>query len=77
MVDVNTIMGKPVSTHDGSVVLTVSKVAFGFGAGGSDFGDGVKKTRTAAGEKNLQLMFSSRLAAEAGLAYQCRQLRFF
>jgi len=51
MIDVNTIMGKPVSTHDGSVVLTVSKVAFGFGAGGSDFGDGVKKTRTAAGEK--------------------------
>ncbi|MFD3446228.1 GerW family sporulation protein [Microbacteriaceae bacterium 4G12] len=37
MVDVNTILGKPVSTLDGNVVLTVSKVAFGFGAGGSDF----------------------------------------
>ena len=37
MVDVNTIVGSPVSTADGKVVLTVSKVAFGFGAGGSDF----------------------------------------
>ncbi|WP_379968725.1 GerW family sporulation protein [Ectobacillus sp. sgz5001026] len=37
MVDVNTIIGKPVSTQDGSVILTVSKVSFGFGAGGSDF----------------------------------------
>ncbi|MFX3625318.1 MAG: GerW family sporulation protein [Ectobacillus sp.] len=37
MVDVNTIIGEPVQTADGGVVLTVSKVAFGFGAGGSDF----------------------------------------
>lgn len=37
MVDVNTIVGKPVATKDGSVILTVSKVSFGFGAGGSDF----------------------------------------
>lgn len=35
MVDVNTIVGEPVQTADGGVVLTVSKVAFGFGAGGS------------------------------------------
>ena len=32
MVDVNTIVGSPVSTADGNVVLTVSQVAFGFGA---------------------------------------------
>ncbi|MBO9128367.1 GerW family sporulation protein [Bacillus sp. 165] len=44
MVDVNTILGKPVSTPDGSVILTVSKVAFGFGAGGSDFEGNVKRT---------------------------------
>ncbi|UOY93272.1 GerW family sporulation protein [Ectobacillus sp. JY-23] len=43
MVDVNTILGKPVSTKDGSVILTVSKVAFGFGAGGSDFGSTSRK----------------------------------
>ena len=44
MVDVNTIVGKPVSTADGSIILTVSKVAFGFGAGGSDFNVNRQKT---------------------------------
>lgn len=37
MVDVNTIVGDPVQTPDGSVILPISKVAFGFAAGGSDF----------------------------------------
>lgn len=37
MVDVNTIVGDPVHTPDGSVILTVSKVGFGFVAGGSEF----------------------------------------
>lgn len=37
MVDVNTIIGDPVETPDGSVILTVSKVGFGFVAGGSEF----------------------------------------
>lgn len=40
MVDVNTILGDPVETPDGSVILTVSKVGFGFGAGGSEFNAG-------------------------------------
>jgi sporulation protein YtfJ len=38
MIDVNTIIGDPVETPDGSVILTVSKVGFGFAAGGSEFG---------------------------------------
>ncbi len=37
MVDVNTIVGDPVQTPDGSVILPISKVTFGFAAGGSDF----------------------------------------
>ena len=37
MVDVNTIIGDPVETPDGSVILPVSKVGFGFAAGGSEF----------------------------------------
>jgi len=37
MVDVNTIIGTPINTPDGTTVIPVSKVAFGFGSGGSDF----------------------------------------
>lgn len=38
LVDVNTIIGEPIQSPDGSVILTVSKVGFGFAAGGSEFG---------------------------------------
>ncbi|WP_123040848.1 GerW family sporulation protein [Cohnella candidum] len=37
MVDVNTIVGEPVQTPDGSVIIPISKVGFGFAAGGSEF----------------------------------------
>ena len=38
MVDVNTIVGEPVESKDGTVIIPISKVSFGVGAGGSDFG---------------------------------------
>ena len=47
MVDVNTIIGDPVETPDGTVILPVSKVGFGFVSGGSEFnssGAGGKST---------------------------------
>ena len=37
MVDVNTIVGEPVETPDGSVILPISRVGFGFVTGGSDY----------------------------------------
>ena len=37
MVDVNTIIGDPISCPDGTVIIPVSKVGFGFAAGGSDW----------------------------------------
>ncbi|UOF89875.1 GerW family sporulation protein [Fodinisporobacter ferrooxydans] len=37
MVDVNTIIGDPVETPDGTVIIPISKVGFGFAAGGSEF----------------------------------------
>lgn len=39
MIDVNTIVGEPVSAPDGTVIIPISKVSFGFGAGGSEFGE--------------------------------------
>lgn len=37
MVEVNTIIGDPVESPDGTVIIPVSKVGFGFAAGGSEF----------------------------------------
>lgn len=37
MIDVNTIIGDPITTPDGTVIIPVSKVSFGFGSGGSDW----------------------------------------
>lgn len=39
MVDVNTIVGSAVNAPDGSIIIPISKVSFGFGAGGSEFGE--------------------------------------
>ncbi|HIR02711.1 MAG: GerW family sporulation protein [Acutalibacteraceae bacterium] len=36
MVDVNTIVGDPITTQDGTVIIPVSKVSYGFASGGSD-----------------------------------------
>ena len=41
MVDVNSVIGEPISTPDGVTIIPVSKVSVGFGGGGSDF---TKKT---------------------------------
>ncbi len=37
MVDVNTIIGDQITTPDGTTIIPVSKVSFGFASGGSDF----------------------------------------
>ncbi len=38
MVDSNAIVGEPITTPDGVTVIPVSRVMFGFGTGGSDYG---------------------------------------
>jgi sporulation protein YtfJ len=37
MVDVTTVVGDAVETNDGSVIIPISQVAFGFGAGGGEY----------------------------------------
>ena len=37
MIDVNTIIGDTVETKDGTTIIPVSKVCFGFASGGSEF----------------------------------------
>lgn len=56
MVDVNTVVGDPVETPDGTVIIPISKVACGFAAGGSEF----------AGESKEQESDSTRLPFGGG-----------
>ena len=37
MVDVNSVIGEPISTPDGVTIIPVTKVSIGYGGGGSDF----------------------------------------
>lgn len=37
MIDVNTVVGQPVETHDGGTIIPVSRVSFGFAAGGGEY----------------------------------------
>lgn len=37
MIDANTVIGNPINMADGTMVLPVSKISFGFASGGSDF----------------------------------------
>lgn len=42
MVDVNTIVGDAVEAPDGTVIIPISKVSFGFASGGGDYISNVK-----------------------------------
>jgi len=37
LVDVNSVVGTPITTPDGVTIIPISKVSVGFGGGGSDF----------------------------------------
>ena len=45
LVDVNSVVGNPINTPDGTTLIPVSKVTFGFASGGSD---GTQKDEKAA-----------------------------
>ena len=54
MVDVNTVIGDPVNTPDGSTVIPISRVSFGFVAGGGEYSAG----ETAPAEPDSALPFA-------------------
>lgn len=51
MVDVNTIVGDPVETPTGEVIIPISRVSFGFAAGGGEF---LSKTKGKEKEKEAE-----------------------
>lgn len=73
MIDVNTIIGDPVETPDGSVILTVSKVGFGFAAGEASLAESrPKRNRKTMRQENRNFLSE----AEAGAVCPLRRSRF-
>ena len=38
MIDVNTVVGEPIAAGDGATIIPISRVSFGFVAGGGEYG---------------------------------------
>ena len=55
MIDVNTIIGEPIETSNNIAIIPISKVSFGFAAGGSEFkGETVDEYRKREKEEEVQ-----------------------
>ena len=51
MIDANTVIGNPINTPSGTVIIPISKISMGFASGGLDFnGKNEEATRGAASD---------------------------
>lgn len=57
MVDVNTIVGDAVESPDGSVIIPISRVSFGFAAGGGEYGPEEHNHKKEDSETNSKMPF--------------------
>ncbi|OPJ57255.1 GerW family sporulation protein [Alkalithermobacter paradoxus] len=44
MIDVNTVIGDPIETSNGTVIIPISKVSFGFASGGGEYSKGRRES---------------------------------
>lgn len=61
MVDVNTIIGEPISTSDGTTIIPISKVSYGFASGGSDIPSKTRRIRKSSAAAAAQAYRLTRL----------------
>ena len=68
MVDVNTIIGEPIETQVGITIIPISKVSFGFAAGGSEFkGETIDEYKKVEKEEQIQYRLPFGGGAGAGV----------
>lgn len=75
MVDVNTIIGEPIETSVGSVIIPISKVSFGFAAGGSEF-KGETVNEYTKKEKEEQVQYRLPFGGGSGAAVNINPVAF-
>lgn len=69
MIDVNTIVGEPIQASNSTVIIPISKVGFGFAAGGSEFrGETVDEYKKKEKEEEVQYRLPFGGGAGAGVS---------
>ena len=75
MIDVNTIVGDPIQTSTDIVVIPISKVSFGFAAGGSEFkGETIDEYKKQ--EKDEQIQYRLPFGGGAGAGVSINPVAF-
>ena len=68
MIDVNTIIGEPIETSNNIVIIPISKVSFGFAAGGSEFkGETIDEYKKVEKEEQIQYRLPFGAGSGAGV----------
>ena len=69
MIDVNTIIGEPIQSMNGITIIPISKVSFGFAAGGSEFsGETIKQYRMKDKDEEIEYKLPFGGGAGAGVS---------
>jgi len=63
MIDVNTIVGDPVQSPDGLIIIPISRVSFGFASGGAEYGTSQKQES----QENTKMPFGGGAGAGVSL----------
>jgi len=75
MIDVNTIIGEPMEVQDNVSIIPISKVCFGFAAGGSEFkGEAVKGYKKREDEEDIS--YKNPFGGGSGAAVSIKPVSF-
>ena len=75
MIDVNTIIGEPIEVQDNVSIIPISKVCFGFAAGGSEFkGEAVKGYKKREDEEDIS--YKNPVGGGSGAAVSIKPVSF-
>lgn len=70
MVEVNTVVGDPIETEEGTIIMPITKASFGFAAGGAEYGTINKDNSSNSEEKNQFNRFPFGGGSGAGVSVQ-------
>ena len=70
MIDVNSIVGDPVETPDGTVIIPISRVSFGFASGGGEYQSHSQDTSTQNNDMGEEQKFPFAGGTGAGVSVQ-------